>query len=401
LLKARRYDAANEVLLDSDKLITEFNLTDSVQRQAQLEIQADQSTQETNKAKHYLQSAERAMGYNNVMQGDERSESAVGYLSALFEAYPNHPEGTKLLKRIIRQQHEQASGALQKRNNDEARRYLNDSQKLIGRYTLDDMVENQLDLEKRYRDKQLEGIFPSTNPAPSADNTKPAPPAANATPRQPPEKRRGENDKPTTVTGAPATVPTEPPAVAPAIVPTEPPAVAPATVAAPTTEQPAPAAVTPAPAEPAAPTETVPSTPQPETAPAPTADTTTPIVPAPAETVEPPPATPAPVPVTEAPVSPDLPIATTPAIPESVEMPPTLLDQPQVNPPVEPAPPLSDPTTLIESAPEVANPPPANVPDGFENPTGTGNNSGNSFTPDVQGVDELPVPDEVVPENRN
>ena len=193
------------------------------------------------------------MGYNNVMQGDERSESAVGYLSALFEAYPNHPEGTKLLKRIIRQQHEQASGALQKRNNDEARRYLNDSQKLIGRYTLDDMVENQLDLEKRYRDKQLEGIFPSTNPAPAADNTKPAPSATNATPRQPPEKRRGENDKPTTAPGAPATVPTEPPAVAPA------------TIAAPTTEQPAPAAVTPAPAEPAAPTETVPSTPQPET----------------------------------------------------------------------------------------------------------------------------------------
>ena len=401
LLKARRYDAANEVLLDSDKLITEFNLTDSVQRQAQLEIQADQSTQETNKAKHYLQSAERAMGYNNVMQGDERSESAIGYLSALFEAYPDHPEGTKLLKRIIRQQHEQASGALQKRNNDEARRYLNDSQKLIGRYTLDDMVENQLDLEKRYRDKQLEGIFPSTNPAPSADNTKPAPSATNATPRQPPEKRRGENDKPTTAPGTPATVPTEPPAVAPAIVPTEPPAVAPATVAAPTTEQPAPAAVTPAPAEPAAPTETVPSTPQPETAPAPTADTTTPVVPAPAETVEPPPATPAPVPVTEAPVSPDLPIATTPAIPESVEMPPTLLDQPQVNPPVEPAPPLSDPTTLIDSAPEVATPPPANAPTGFEIPAGTGNNSGNSFTPDVQGVDELPVPDEVVPENRN
>lgn len=171
LLKAQRYDEADKVLLTADKLITEFNLGESLSRQMQLETQTDQAIRTKTEAANFIDSANRAIDYGNLMRGDHRSESAASYLAALFEAHPKHAEGTKLLKRIIRSQHEQATVALQKRNTETARTLLDDSQKLIGQYTLDDLVEAQLELEKRYRDSQTMGIFPTSGIPPSPTGT--------------------------------------------------------------------------------------------------------------------------------------------------------------------------------------------------------------------------------------
>lgn len=164
LLKAQRYDEVDKVLLTADKLITEFNLGESLSRQMQLEAQTDQAIRAKTEAENFIDSANRAIDYGNLMRGDHRSDSAASYLAALFEAHPKHAEGMKVLRRIIRSQHEQAMAALQRRNIETARTLLDDSQKLIGQYTLDDLVEAQLELEKRYRDSQTMGIFPASSP---------------------------------------------------------------------------------------------------------------------------------------------------------------------------------------------------------------------------------------------
>ncbi|QTR49119.1 serine/threonine-protein kinase [Candidatus Thiothrix anitrata] len=350
LIKARRYSASQEVLLSADKLISQFKLNDSLKRQVELEMQADPAFQNTNQATQYLQGAERAMGYGNLMKGDDRSEGAVDYLSTLFELHPNHPEGMKLLKRIIRQQHDMALGALQKRNTETARTHIDDSQKLIGRYTLEDMLESQLELEKRYRDSHLEGIFPSTNTTATPNNNKPVPPATAPIP------------------------PTPQPAASPV--------------------------VTHEPATPVAATTSTASTPE-STPSTPLADTSVPTDSLPPTDITSPATTDAPAatPFTEVTVPPDSPIATTPAIPETLEMPSVLLEQPQNDAQARSPQPLPDPTTMIEPAPEVMPPPPAAAPKEFEIPLDVGNTN-SSFTPDVDGLREIPT-EVLLPDNDN
>lgn len=161
LLESGAYDAARESLSTADKLITEFALTNSLQRQVQLEAQADQNNRDQEKLKEYIASARKAIDYGNLVEGDDRSESAIAYLNTLMDEYPNNPEGKKLLKEVVRNQQDEALSAMRKNNAEDARKLLDGSQLLIAKYMLDNMVEQQLTLEKRYRDTEHMGIFPS------------------------------------------------------------------------------------------------------------------------------------------------------------------------------------------------------------------------------------------------
>lgn len=164
LISQQEQNKASKLLATSDKIIADFTLSDSLQRQVKLEIAAEKAGHEQDGQAHteqYIERAKHAIDYGNLTEGDDRSDSAIAYLSALFDASPNNPDGIKLLKKIIGLQHKQAKAELRKNNTDKARALLDDSQKLIGEYTLDDQVEAQLDLEKRYRDVALMGISAS------------------------------------------------------------------------------------------------------------------------------------------------------------------------------------------------------------------------------------------------
>ena len=171
LIQTGHKDEADKILANTDKLITEFALTSSLKRQVELENHTNTPDNKNIQATQYLDQAKRAIDYGNLTQSDGRSESAVDYLKALFAAFPENTQGMKLLEQIVTQQHEQANTALRKGDNASARKLLDSSQELIGQYTLDKMVDSQLELEKHYREGEQMGIFPATPNTPIANKT--------------------------------------------------------------------------------------------------------------------------------------------------------------------------------------------------------------------------------------
>ncbi|MEZ5454139.1 MAG: hypothetical protein R3E93_15170 [Thiothrix sp.] len=219
LLTQGQAEEAGKLLAATDRLITEFTLADSLKRQVSLETEveqakrkaalaaenngepdtakaadADKNTTDTNaetadtNTTQYLERARRAIGYGNLNSGDERSESAVAYLSTLLEKSPSQPEALKLMEKVATLQQEKAVSYLGKRDTETARSWLDESQSLIGKYKLDALVEEQIALEKRYRETLAMGIFkpgeepasvstpPVATPTPTATAV-PAPPA--------------------------------------------------------------------------------------------------------------------------------------------------------------------------------------------------------------------------------
>lgn len=199
LLNTGKLDEASKLLNTADRLITEFTLADSLKRQVSLEAAVSQAQRkqalapqpepETPAATaatitspepipdtaapaadtNNLVRARAAIDYGNLSRGDDRSDSAITYLSPLLEKIPNHPEARALLEKIVDTQQKAASTHLSKRDTEKARTALNDSQALIGKYQLDKRVEAQIALEKRYRETLAMGVFtPGTEPAPVA-----------------------------------------------------------------------------------------------------------------------------------------------------------------------------------------------------------------------------------------
>lgn len=227
LLSAGKLEEASKLLSTTDRLITEFTLADSLKRQVSLEAEVSQAqrklalaqeqetpatnatippettaapsdTDDTN-SRQYLERAQQAISYGNLSRGDDRSESAIAYLSPLLAQTPDHPDAMKLLEKIVAAQQEEARTLLSKRDTDKARTALNDSQTLIGKYKLDNQVEEQIALEKRYRETLAMGVF--------TPGTEPETPATTA-PTQP------EPAKPEPTATITATPPVAPPAPA-------------------------------------------------------------------------------------------------------------------------------------------------------------------------------------------
>ncbi|MBU0656518.1 MAG: hypothetical protein KJ914_15455 [Gammaproteobacteria bacterium] len=328
LLDSGDNDSAREILAQADKLITEFALTDSLQRQVKLEAQNEQGNREQQKLQEYITSARSAIRLGNLTEGDERSESAAAYINTLLDEYPDNAEGRKLLKEVVQSQQEQALSSMRKNNIGDARKLLDGSQQLIGKYMLDDMVERQLALETRYRDAEKMGIFPSAGePAATTENKPENRPQATNHPTPPPHNQPEPAPAAETRSAEPEpVVTTQPEPGAPAMIPP---------------------------------------------------DNNTPV-----EVTVPPD-----VPVSEAfpppgsaePVSDDLP-------PVQIDIP---MVPPPAAPAPEPTtvqPPLPDPIAPVTVQPEPA--PAALV---FEIPANPGNNSGGSFTPDVPGLMEVPL----------
>jgi hypothetical protein len=119
-------------------------------------------------ARQYLERAQRAISFGNLNTGDDRGESAVAYLSTLLEKTPAQPDALKLLAKVATLQQENASAAMRKRDTEKARTALDNSQTLIGKYKLDSLVEEQIALEKRYRETLAMGVFVPGTEEPAA-----------------------------------------------------------------------------------------------------------------------------------------------------------------------------------------------------------------------------------------
>lgn len=202
LLAAEKAADAKALLETADKLITEFTLAPSLKRQVELETAVSQQqrqqtmaaaesagnadTQETAVSAveaQFLERAREAIAQGNLTEGDENGESAAAYLDALLTKNPDHPEALKLLQEVATQQQEQALAYLRKRDTDNARIRLDASQRLIGKYRLEDLVGEQITLEKRFRETQTMGIFPTEQAAePASANTTTTGSAEPATP---------------------------------------------------------------------------------------------------------------------------------------------------------------------------------------------------------------------------
>jgi tetratricopeptide (TPR) repeat protein len=222
LLSANKLDEASTLLSTADRLITEFTFADGLKRQVSLETEVEQAKRkqalaqatttsstvtatnattppsvatDTNTttnttavdddARQYLERAQRAISFGNLNTGDDRGESAVAYLSTLLEKTPAQPDALKLLAKVATLQQENASAAMRKRDTEKARTALDDSQTLIGKYKLDSLVEEQIALEKRYRETLAMGVFvpgkeepapiTASKPEPAKPTEKPAP----------------------------------------------------------------------------------------------------------------------------------------------------------------------------------------------------------------------------------
>ena len=349
LLGTDDYEGARKILSNTDKMIADFTLTNSLQQQVRLETQTSRGNREEQKISQYINSARDAIGYGNLVEGDDRSESATAYISTLMDEYPDHPEGKKLLREIVATQQDKALGLLRKNNPEDARKLLDGSQQLIGKYMLDDMVEQQLALEKRFRDTEKMGIFPSGQEPGSTVEKKPQ------TASRPPVPEPKPAPKPAPTEPAPVVTTQPPPEPAPTVTTQPEPVINP-----PVDSISAPMATPVAESAPLAGTQPEPVSPE--------------IIP------------PSDNPPVEIAVPPDVPV--TEAFPPpgstepvSAELPPIQIDIPMVPPPAaEPAP---ETTVPVQVGTDPTQPPVV-----FEIPP---NNTGSSFTPDVPGLMEVPL----------
>jgi tetratricopeptide (TPR) repeat protein len=243
LLSAGKLDEASTLLGTADRLITEFTFADGLKRQVSLETEVEQAkrkqalTQETSvtappdstppaiaadtpsssttpsplaiddDARQYLERAQRAISFGNLNTGDDRGESAVAYLSTLLEKTPDQPDALKLLEKVATLQQDNALAHLRKRDTDKARTALNDSQALIGKYKLDGLVEEQIALEKRYRETLAMGVFVPGKEIPEPTTASKAVPAkATAKPALAPPETENPEAAAAAATPAPAAV---------------------------------------------------------------------------------------------------------------------------------------------------------------------------------------------------
>ncbi|UOG91408.1 MAG: hypothetical protein L3K52_14555 [Candidatus Thiothrix sulfatifontis] len=212
LLNTRKLDEASKLLNTADRLITEFTLADSLKRQVSLESALGQAQRQQALAPEpeipdasatpslpdtapqvadtdnsdNLARAREAIDYGNLSRGDDRSDSAIAYLKPLLEKDSNHADALTLLDKVVDAQQEAASTYLRKRDTAKARTALNDSQDLISKYQLDNRVESQIALEKRYRETLAMGVFtPDNEPEPPAVAVKPEKPEKPVKPVKP------------------------------------------------------------------------------------------------------------------------------------------------------------------------------------------------------------------------
>jgi serine/threonine protein kinase len=329
---------------------------EALQREAQLEAKTvEPTTPERGNITPYIERTNRAIEYGNLMQGNDQSGSAIGYVNALFDAFPNNPEGINLIKKIVGKQHEQATTALRKRNTDAARQQLNDSQKLIGQYMLDDLVEEQLALEKRYRDVEMMRIVPSGDELPNKPGRN-----VNESRQQPTTPQQADTNKPGRK-GKPEEKPTAAPIAA-------------------TEKKPEAAAATPA---------------QTPVAPPPVEPTPAPSEKPPIENAAPPSETP--MPVQEETVPPDVPVAEVPATPQPIEpaeMQPIQIDAQTPPPQAEPIPEPAPPAPAVEAEPDVQPAPPTDPATAtqYDIPADIGKNAGDNTAPGALNLPEPELP---------
>jgi tetratricopeptide (TPR) repeat protein len=161
LLLNGRVDAADKLLQRTDKLITEFSIADGLKRQVALESKVEQ------------QQRQAALGTPDSTPDSTPSSSTIttppttvtsttNSVPSDTTITPNNSDNPDDWAGQAKTAQEQALAYLQKGNTVSARTALDTSQGLIGKYSLDSLVEEQLALEQRLREtRDNMGIFPA------------------------------------------------------------------------------------------------------------------------------------------------------------------------------------------------------------------------------------------------
>lgn len=196
LINTGKLDEASKLLNSADRLITEFTVADSLNRQVSLETalaqaqrklaleaepqpvptppvasttpsdpQPDNATSATDTDAANLARAREAIDRGHL----SHNEGALDYLEPLLATTPNHPAARELLEKVVDAHQSAAREHLGKRDTEKARAALDESQALISQYQLDKRVEAQIALEKRYREALAMGVFPSGSEPKIAD----------------------------------------------------------------------------------------------------------------------------------------------------------------------------------------------------------------------------------------
>jgi serine/threonine protein kinase len=194
-------DEATKLLSTTDKFITEFTLADSLKRQIRLEAELEQKKSgvtkpegtppieekateekatEASTPEQYIKKINTAIDKKNLLNTDENSENAVTYLNKLLDTDPKNLEGLKLLGKVVELQQSEAQSQIRKANATKSRAYIDASQNLIAKYHIENLVEEQIALEKRYREARLMGVFSSENKAETTSKTEDKPENAEA-----------------------------------------------------------------------------------------------------------------------------------------------------------------------------------------------------------------------------
>lgn len=155
LLSAGKADDASRLLDQADQLITEFTLVDALNNQMALEaavarMQTDKPTNDDNK--RYLALTQEAIELGNLLEGDAQGNDAVTFVKEWLQKKPDNLKAQEVLKELVSRQQAEARTQLSAKNFEQARRYLDASQKLIAQYRVEEKVGEQITLEQYFRD---------------------------------------------------------------------------------------------------------------------------------------------------------------------------------------------------------------------------------------------------------
>ena len=143
LLADKRLDEASQLLSTADKLITEFSLNDNLSRQVKLETEINEQ-----KRQQTLEKENPAINASTETDKPTTTDKPIADNTTTTPA----TEDKSAYINDAKQAQEEALAYLRKGNTSKARTYLDQSQSLISKYQLDKLVEEQIALEKRFRE---------------------------------------------------------------------------------------------------------------------------------------------------------------------------------------------------------------------------------------------------------
>lgn len=148
-LGAKKFEEAETLVQDSDRLIREFMLTDKLQRQVRMESKIDILREEQAQVDDLLREARTAISLGTLSQSDGQ-DHALSYLRRVLFKQPGNAEAGKMLTEIASLRQQAVYRALNNGELAQAQAYMRESDRLIKKYRLRDLRADQQAIEARY-----------------------------------------------------------------------------------------------------------------------------------------------------------------------------------------------------------------------------------------------------------